>query len=277
MARKKLTPEEKEVRERELNEKRLKENHERDYQELTEKLHLIPEPVYKYNIGDRVTIGNLKNVYVCGIFENGKIYEIDYSSENTNYGNPIITHHHKMYVNWVDIRPYHDDRKESIIKNNDLILNYSQRSMKDIFSKTYHFGINFKPDYQRDYVWQLEDKVALIDSIFNNIDIGKFVFIHKGYSVEYMYEILDGKQRIRAILDYYENRFPYKGLYFNDLSIRDQDHFEDYNISSAGISNVTREQVLRYFVKLNKHGKIMDKEQIEKVEKMIEEIKINSK
>jgi uncharacterized protein with ParB-like and HNH nuclease domain len=73
-------------------------------------------------------------------------------------------------------------------------------------------------------VWELEDKVALIDSIFNNVDIGKFAFIHLNYGEKYTYEILDGKQRMRAILDYYENRFQYKGKYFNELSCREQNH-----------------------------------------------------
>ena len=78
------------------------------------------------------------------------------------------------------------------------------------------------PDYQRDYVWELSDKQLLIDSIFNNIDIGKFAFIHLDYKTwnktGYAYEILDGKQRLKTIIDFYENRFSYKGIYYNDLS-----------------------------------------------------------
>jgi hypothetical protein len=238
---------------------------------LEDRTEFVPEPTYLYKIGDRVDIGALEDVYIVDIIENGKVYEIDYASTNTNYGNPIKHEHQRRFVKWLDVRPYQEEKKDSLIKNEDLILNYSQRSMSDILLKAYYFGTDFEPEYQRDYVWELEDKIALIDSIFCNIDIGKFVFIHKGFNEKYLYEILDGKQRVRAILDYYENRFPYKGRYFNDLSKRDQDHFEDYLISIAEVRDCSREQVLKYFIVLNKHGRIMDKKQIEKVEKMLEE------
>lgn len=274
MVRRKLTEEEKRIKEQEETQKRLEENHKRELQDLIKKLYLIPEPTYKYEIGDKVTIGNLENVYVCGIHENGKIYEINYSSTNTNYGNPITTHNHKMYVKWIDIRKHVED-KLSLIKNNDLRLNYSQMTMHSIFSKAYYFGINFEPEYQRDYVWDLQDKNNLIDSIFNNVDIGKFAFIHydssKWLETGFGYEILDGKQRIRAILDYYEDRFKYCGKYFSDLNARDQDHFEGYPISVAEMRNITQEQILRYFIKLNTCGKVMSQEQIDKVKKMLEQ------
>lgn len=247
---------------------------ERDYKNIiNEKLQYCPEPTYFFNVGDRVEIGRLEDVYVIGVYEGNKIYEIEYSSTNNNYGNPIRTEHQKMFVEWMDIRPYREIQPEiTLIKNNDLRMNFMQMHIGSLLNKTYHFGVNFNPDYQRDYVWDLEDKVALIDSIFNNIDIGKFAFIHLGYSGENSYEILDGKQRMRAILDYFENRFAYKEKYFNDLSIREQDHFEEYPISVAETHNADRKQIMKYFLTLNKHGRIMDKQQLDKVEKMLNEI-----
>lgn len=239
---------------------------------IKDKTEFLPEPTYFYNVGDRVTIRALQDVYVIDVLLNGKVYEIDFTAIDHNYGNPIRHEHQRRFVAWLDIRPYYEGKKESLIKNDDLKLNYSQRTLEDIISKAYYFGIDFEPDYQRDYVWELEDKVALIDSIFNNVDIGKFVYIRNEYGEKYLYQTLDGKQRIRAILDYFENRFAYKGLYFNDLSTTDKDHFEGYPISIAEVGDISEEQVLRYFVKLNKHGKVMSKEQIEKVEKMIEDI-----
>lgn len=239
---------------------------------LEERTKFIPEPTYKFNIGERVMIGALEDVYIVESIQDGKVYEIDFTSVSNNYGNPIRQEHQRRFEAWFDIRPFNITNKETFIKNQDLILNYSNRSMGDIFTKAYYFGINFDPEYQREYVWELDEKVNLIDSIFNNIDIGKFVFIHKGWNDEFYYEILDGKQRIRAILDYYENKFAYKGKFFNELSNKDKNHFTDYPITMAEVRDISKKQVLKYFVKLNKHGKVMDKKQIEKVEKMIEEI-----
>ena len=231
----------------------------------------ISEPTYKFNVGDEVAIGNLYNVHVIASFENNKIYEIEYSYTNTNYGNPYEVENQHQFVSWINIRPMKNSNI-SLIQNEDLNLSYSSRDIGDIFGKVYHFGVDFNPDYQRDFVWDINDKVALIDSIFNNVDIGKFVFVHKEYNTDTMYEILDGKQRINAILEYYENRFPYKGLYFNDLCHRDQNHFENYRITEAEVSDITKEQVLRYFLKLNTNGRVMSKEQISKVAKMLQDI-----
>jgi hypothetical protein len=242
-----------------------------ELEDLNKIMFLIPDPTMFYIIGEEVRYGNLKNIYIEEILENGKIYKIDFTSIDGNYGHPIYHYHCKRYIKWLDIRKINQN-KESLIKNEDLRLSYSQRTLEDILGKAYYFGIDFEPEYQRDYVWELEDKVALIDSIYNFVDIGKFVFIHNGYSVKYLYQILDGKQRIRAILDFYENRFQYQGKYFSDLSRRDQNHLREYPVSEAEVRDITQEQILRYFLKLNVSGKVMAKEQIEKVRKLLEDI-----
>ena len=244
----------------------------RELKEIIEDLYLVSEPTYKFNIGDKVIIGNLKEVTVEEALEDSKIYLINYASINENYGNPIRNENQKMYVRWTDIRKYQENISKDLIKDSDLRMQFMQQTIGSLFNKVYHFGVDFEPEYQRDFVWNLEDKIALVDSIFNNVEIGKFVFIHLGYNGKYGYEILDGKQRLRALLDYFEDRFQYKGKYFSDLSIREQNFFEEYSISVAETRDtITREQKLRYFISLNKSGHVMAKEQLEKVEEMLKE------
>jgi len=257
-------------------EEQAKHQKEFELKQLVEKLYLIPEPTYTFSVGDRVEIGALKDVYVFDILNNGKIYEIDYTSINNNYGNPITNIHQKMYVTWFNIRKFQEYQDEPLVRNRDIKLNYFQTGMGDIFGKAYHFGINFEPEYQREFVWELEDKVSLIDSIFNNVDIGKFTFLHyddqKWEETGFGYEVVDGKQRLRAILDFYEDRFTYKGKLFSELTHRDKNHFRDYPIMEVELHNLTREQVLRYFIMLNTGGRIMAKEQIDKVRGMLENL-----
>jgi hydrogenase maturation factor len=260
-----------------LNEEELrKQKLEYDLEEIR-KERFISEPTYKFNIGDKVIIGNLKDVYVEKILDDSKIYLIDFTRIDENYGNPIKYEHQKMYVTWTDIRKYQENLSKDLIRNSDLRMSFMQQTISSLFNKVYHFGVDFEPEYQRDFVWNLEDKIALIDSIFNNVEIGKFVFIHLGYYGKYAYEILDGKQRLKTLLDFFEDRFQYKGKYFSDLSIREQDFFEDYSVSVAETRDeLTREQKLRYFLKLNTNGKVMAKEQLEKVEKMLEQEEKNN-
>lgn len=242
--------------------------------DLENQLHLIPEPTHLFNIGDSVDIGNLRDVIVNNIFFNGKGYEIDYTSVNHNYGRPIDTKHCKMIVSWLDIRKINDN-KESFVTNENIFLQYSQRELTDIFSKKYFFGIDMNPEYQRDYVWEEFDKVNLIDSIFNNIDIGKFVFNKLPYRENSpSYEIVDGKQRINALCEFYEDRFKYKDKYFSELSKKDQNHFKYYSISSAEISYASKKEIMQVFLMINSNGKIMDKEHLDKIRKEYENCEI---
>lgn len=236
---------------------------------MTRSTQYLPEPAYRFSVGDRVEMGNLKDVYVCGVI-NDKIYEIDYTSVDSNYGCPIVNEHQKRFVTWLDIRPYTEHPNESLMKNQEIRLTYLPQPMESIFSRVYQSGTDFDPEYQRDFVWGREDQIALIDSIFNKIDIGKFVFVKKDFGEKFAYEIVDGKQRLKAALDYYENRFPYEGLYYNDLCRQDRRYFKEYSVLLAEIENCDHQQILKYFVMLNKHGRIMDKAQIEKVEQMID-------
>ena len=85
------------------------------------------------------------------------------------------------------------------------------------------------------------------------------------------YEILDGKQRLSTIIDFYENRFPYNGVYYNDLSAKDKDVFLNHHIVQGEVREADRKAVLKYFLMLNRTGKSMDQSQLDKVEKMLEE------
>ena len=253
MPRKKLTEEEKQ-----------KQKLGWEYEDIQRRLSHIPEPAYLFNVGDSVRIGCLRDVVIKEVCENGKFYKIEYSIEHNNYGNPYLETGIESYREWYKLRPF-SKATESLIQNDDVRLQFYNTSIESLFSKSYYFGVEMNPEYQRDYVWDETDKLKLIDSIFHNIDIGKFCFIHNGHSSEEMYEILDGKQRMRAILDFYENRFAYKGMYFNDLCPKDQSWFENFSISVAEVEKTDQKTVLKYFLMLNDTGKKMSQEHIQKV------------
>jgi hypothetical protein len=243
----------------------------RDLDRLQEDYECVPEPTYKYNIGDKVEIGNLEDCIIDGIVDDSKFYILDYTKVDTNYGNPIRNEHSKGVWIWTSLRKPNNN-ENSFVKNNDIKITYMQRTISSLFIHAYHFGFEFEPVYQRGLVWDLEDKVALIDSIFNNVDIGKFTFI-KPKSIMDKNEVLDGKQGLTTLLEYYEDRFEYKGYKFSDLSIKDKNHITGYTVSWGETENLTEEQKLRYFIKLNTTGKPMDEKHIEKVKKMLEECK----
>jgi uncharacterized protein with ParB-like and HNH nuclease domain len=125
-------------------------------------------------------------------------------------------------------------------------------------------------------VWTHEDKELLLDSVFKNIEIGKFALIHLSTSEwrerGFSYEILDGKQRLSTLIEFYENKLSYKGKYYNDLSWKDRMTFKHHNVSVAEVESENKKTILKYFLMLNRTGKAMDEAQLDKVESMLNEL-----
>ncbi|QBJ86694.1 DUF262 domain-containing protein [Chryseobacterium gleum] len=72
------------------------------------------------------------------------------------------------------------------------------------------FLVNRK--YQRKLVWTVDEKEFLIDSILSDFPI-PLILLAKTESDEF--EIIDGLQRLNAIISFIENRFSVNGLYFD--------------------------------------------------------------
>jgi len=130
--------------------------------------------------------------------------------------------------------------------------------------------------YQRDFVWSLENKQNLIESIYNNIDIGKIVVRKRSYEwvrkrvqagkVAHYKDIVDGKQRLSSIIDFCSNKFPDKaGFYWDDLSKQAKRHFEQFSCVAYGElgEQATDADVKSVFLGVNFTGVPMSNEQIE--------------
>ncbi|MGL5329330.1 MAG: DUF262 domain-containing protein, partial [Peptostreptococcaceae bacterium] len=194
-----------------------------------------------FKVGDRVKVGSLEDCLVEEVLDDGKFILVNYTKIENNYGDPIRNKNQKSYCYWMDVfHLSHNMSDEIFLKEDDIRISYSQRYMSGLFTHAYHFGFDLNPEYQRGRVWGLEDKVALIDSIFNNVDIGKFTFVKPDNIME-LHEVLDGKQRLTALLEFYEDRFKYNGKYFSELNWRDKNHIKTYTINWGETSGLTRE------------------------------------
>lgn len=237
--------------------------------------HIPKNPTYFHNVDDKVDYGNTKETTILEVIDGGLIYKIRCIFTKNNCGN-LYDAEEEQYVSWLNVRKKRNYDDIPIFKElQEIRLSFSQIDLSGLFTYKYHFGIDDNQDYQRGFVWKLEDKVSLIDSIFHNVDIGKFVLIHLPYDDKYKetrigYEVLDGKQRINALCEFYEDRFQYNGKYFSELRPYDKSHFLSYGISFARCERITQQQKYRYFLKLNTGGKPMKKEQFEKVKGLLE-------
>ena len=237
-----------------------------------ENLRNIPEPTFVYKVGERVTYGAWKYAKILEICKDGLYYKCFIKTPNISYGIRKGDKEETVYLYWTDLKPYRTpeeiDQIEKIQEDEDIFFNYSQRHLESLLNMLYKStGLDLEPDYQRGNVWDLHQKTSLIESIFKNIDIGKFTIIKRTFreKQDYYYEMLDGKQRTIAISEFFLGLFTYKGMRYQDLHPYDQQHFRSYPISYAETKNLTNEQKYRYFLKLNTTGEPHDMDHIERV------------
>jgi hypothetical protein len=238
-------------------------------------LGIVPkDPTRHFNIGDRVVLGAHEEVYIREKGENELYYICEAIGVKRD---PRGEGHNEFHVvPWYELYLYNtaSDTKFAV-EENYRIRQYNS-GVDSLLHMVYggHAGVDFDVEYQREHVWTIEDKVALIDSIFNNIDIGKFVFVQLPESTPgKYYQVVDGKQRLTALCEFYEDRFPYKGVYFSQLSFHDKYKFGNHSIAYGYLENPTPRAIYETFIKMNTCGKPMDKKHIEKVKKLLEDLK----
>lgn len=257
-------------------EEKLQREKENGLSNIERKIPYLNTPSYFFNIGDRVSYGALKESIVEEVLYDGKVYVLKCIATDNNYGNPFDYETYRV-ASWTDVRPICNSTETHFSENQDVRLDYYNSTIESLLLKQYSFGIDFDPDYQRGYVWDNTDKELLLDSIFKNIDIGKFVLIHlsNGEWLErgFSYEILDGKQRLSALIEFYENKLPYKGKYYNELSKNDKRAFTEHQIAIAEVRETDKKTVLKYFIMLNRTGKSMDESHLAEVERMLNSMK----
>jgi len=69
--------------------------------------------------------------------------------------------------------------------------------------------------YQRKLVWSVEEKAAFIDSIIKAYPVPLILLAESEENGERILEIIDGMQRLNAVIAFIENEFSVNGLYFD--------------------------------------------------------------
>lgn len=233
------------------------------------------EPTYFFKEGDEVQYGAWQHTTILEAIDGGMIYRVQSESKKKKPAGEEILESQEMVVPWVSVRPLLKGDGSSFSCNEDIRIYFNNSTVDSLLSKHLNFGVDFKPDYQRDFVWEDSDRELLLDSIFMGADIGKFVFRSKEpdewLEDGLLYEIIDGKQRMLTLLDYYENRFSYKGFFYNDLSPRDRRRFKDTPVSIAEVNNVTKKDTLRIFLMLNRGGRPVSEDVIQRAKDLLKQ------
>ena len=112
------------------------------------------------------------------------------------------------------------------------------------------------PEYQRDdNIWSDKNRKYLIDSILRGFDIPKIYF--HGPDEYGNYDIIDGRQRLRAIFDFIKNEFTTdkklisgSATTYEQLSNKYKKKFEDYEFHVARITHMDDTELTLLFLRL---------------------------
>ncbi|AEV97455.1 hypothetical protein A4D02_35740 [Niastella koreensis] len=123
---------------------------------------------------------------------------------------------------------------EKIFREHLKVETYS-KSIDSLFSPRLKNKIDYKPYYQRNYVWDYNKATYFLESILLGTEIPPLIFFDNNSGIE----IIDGRQRFETIMRFMENKFPLKpkGLqvlgqlknkYFDDLAKDDREIIEKF-------------------------------------------------
>lgn len=156
--------------------------------------------------------------------------------------------------------------------------------MKNFDSRTYSVNdflewndkkqLQLSPKFQRKAVWSDDAKSYLMDTIIRGKPIPK-IFIRQTLNVENrqsIREVVDGQQRLRAILSYINDGFTinkkhndkYGGFYFSQLNNIDpniQSTILNYEISVDLLVNLPDKEILDIFSRLNSYAVVLNEQE----------------
>lgn len=128
------------------------------------------------------------------------------------------------------------------------------------------------PKFQRRPVWTDKARSYLIDTVLRNMPMPKiFMRQYLDDAGRTIREMVDGQQRIRTILSYFEGGFPvmqahggdeYGGKYYGDLPKEIQEDFLNYSLSVDVLIGATDTDVLGVFARLNTYGVRLNRQEL---------------
>lgn len=136
--------------------------------------------------------------------------------------------------------------------------------------------LEIRPDFQRKEVWSPAARILLMDTILRNIPMPK-IFLQAMIRDNDTYRVvIDGQQRIKAILSFLQNQNglkltkPYSGEYqnfgFSDLPKNIQEDFLSYKIDINEIRNASDDVVRDIYLRVNKYTVALNKQELRRAD-----------
>ena len=134
-------------------------------------------------------------------------------------------------------------------------------------------NLNMEPDFQRGHVWTPVQKVKYIEYILRGGRSGRDLWFNcpgwQSLSVLGDYVLVDGKQRLDAVLGFLSNEFQvFDGHYFRDYTDRLRGGASPDFVWHVN-TLATRTECLQWYIDLNRGGTVHTEEEIAKVRRLM--------
>lgn len=229
-----------------------------------------------FKIGDEVFVDDSKNKRIIAEFIETDEGTFVIFTNNSIINPPIMIEMiSKEKRPDSDGKPYFAKLKEHSIFDDLHITEITS----DVNGMLYEFAAgsyDFNPVYQRDLVWTTENKQAFIKKlIIGDIDLCPTLIMPPFKEGRCEFEVLDGKQRMMAVIQFIQGQFPVEGFYYKDLSSGDvsrlmnspfkykQVKYYDKN----GLSEMSLKQKVELFLQINEYGQKVSDEHLAKIKK----------
>ena len=134
------------------------------------------------------------------------------------------------------------------------------------------YDLDFSPNFQRGYVWTTSQQISYVEyKLAGGTGSDQIYFNCPNWlgSVEMddQMVIVDGKQRIDAVLRFLDNQIPAFGCLYQDFEdrLRGYDTLFTFNINDL----VNPKDVYQWYLQMNSGGTIHTKQELDKVRKLI--------
>ena len=135
-----------------------------------------------------------------------------------------------------------------------MLMRSDKRELDKVYKRRDRYEI---PDWQRDKVWDLPRKQALIDSILRGWRLPKFYFLVTSKSPQ-TYDVVGGQQRLATIFEFIGNELElseetaqrFGGKYYKSLPEDISDKIDDFEIDFDEIEEATDDEITEFFQRL---------------------------
>ena len=152
--------------------------------------------------------------------------------------------------------------------------NSSPHPISDIRDWSEAQRLELQPDFQRRTVWSATARIMLMDTILRGVPMPKIFLANTIRNGSTYRIVIDGQQRITAILDFLRDAFsldePYtgdkKGKKFSELDQETQDRFLSYQIDFNEAVNPSEAEAREVYARVNKYTVPLTKQELRKAD-----------